>query len=541
MQPMAPNSQRVELFFSARNLKDRDTFSKSDPFCIIYSRNPQGNWYSLGQTNVLNNNLNPDWAQSITIDYYFEMQQHLRIDVVDYDEGSAGDRLGWHETTVAAVVAKGTYMADLQTHSGHHGKIIVRAEEVRPSRDVVHLQLRGHKLDKKDFFGKSDPYLNFFRLTNDGSWVKVHTTEYINNTLNPVWAPFEISAQSLCNGNYEKPIKIECFDKDSSSDELIGIAEFPARALLQHGNRFDLKHPSKVHKKKYTNSGQLEVATVIVRQEFSFIDYLRGGVQVNFMVAIDFTASNGEYSQRNSLHYHQHGQMNEYERAIWAVGGILEFYDSDKLIPVFGFGGVPRGQHHVNHCFSLTGDESNPYVPGVPGVVEAYHRGLETTSLSGPTHFSGILERANHLARNTPPGTGYHILLILTDGAIHDMEVTKSLVVDGSCLPLSVIIVGVGGADFDNMEQLDADKKNLTDNRGRKSMRDIVQFVPFRRLNGNPEMLAREVLAEVPKQLTSHMKIMNIIPRIPESVPMDQVGKVDPQLLSSIGGLVKPQ
>ena len=42
----------------------------------------------------------------------------------------------------------------------------------------------------------------------------------------------------------------------------------------------------------------------------------------------------------------------------------------------------------------------------------------------------------------------YHILLILTDGVIHDMVQTKDLIVECSKFPLSIIIVGIGHADF---------------------------------------------------------------------------------------------
>ena len=37
------------------------------------------------------------------------------------------------------------------------------------------------------------------------------------------------------------------------------------------------------------------------------------------------------------------------------------------------------------------------------------------------------------------------------------MEATKRAIVDASKLPMSIIIVGVGGADFDAMEELDGD------------------------------------------------------------------------------------
>jgi len=54
------------------------------------------------------------------------------------------------------------------------------------------------------------------------------------------------------------------------------------------------------------------------------------------------------------------------------------------------------------------------------------------------------------------------------------MEQTKSLIVEASGLPLSIIIVGVGNDDFANMEELDTDKYLLTDYMGKTTERDIV-------------------------------------------------------------------
>ena len=48
---------------------------------------------------------------------------------------------------------------------------------------------------------------------------------------------------------------------------------------------------------------------------------------------------------------------------------------------------------------------------------------------------------------------------MLTDGAISDMADTVRAIIDASFLPMSIIIVGVGTANFDNMNQLDADDK----------------------------------------------------------------------------------
>lgn len=90
-------------------------------------------------------------------------------------------------------------------------------------------------------------------------------------------------------------------------------------------------------------------------------------------------------------------------------------------------------------------------------------------------------------------------------------------IVNASLLPLSIIIVGVGNADFNAMDELDADTVPLNYN-GINAARDIVQFVPFRNFQNiqNPNLtkayLAKEVLAEIPDQIVEYMKSKRIEP-----------------------------
>ena len=67
------------------------------------------------------------------------------------------------------------------------GKLIARGEEVAGEigKDLLYLQIHAKHLEDKDFFGKSDGFLVFFRSREDGTFAKVHTTEVINNNLNP--------------------------------------------------------------------------------------------------------------------------------------------------------------------------------------------------------------------------------------------------------------------------------------------------------------------------------------------------------------------
>lgn len=66
--------------------------------------------------------------------------------------------------------------------------------------------------------------------------------------------------------------------------------------------------------------------------------------------------------------------------------------------------------------------------------------------------------------------------------------------VQASKLPMSIIIVGVGNADFAAMEFLDGDSRRLRSHTGEEAARDIVQFVPFREfrhVSGGPGLEGR--------------------------------------------------
>lgn len=49
-------------------------------------------------------------------------------------------------------------------------------------------------------------------------------------------------------------------------------------------------------------------------------------------------------------------------------------------------------------------------------------------------------------------------MLILTDGEIHDMKSTIDTLLDMYDMPVSIIIVGIGDADFSKMVVLDGDE-----------------------------------------------------------------------------------
>jgi len=85
------------------------------------------------------------------------------------------------------------------------------------------------------------------------------------------------------------------------------------------------------------------------------------------------------------------------------VGSILQYYDSTKEIPTFGFGAcVPPVQQRASHCFALNGDIFNPQCSGLDGITAAYKNALKTVNLYGPTNFAPIIQLVADMAEAEP-------------------------------------------------------------------------------------------------------------------------------------------
>eukprot|EP00124_Ichthyophonus_hoferi_P003790 Ihof_evm5s354 gene=Ihof_evmTU5s354 len=521
---------RLELTFRAKNLLDLDVFSKSDPRVFVYMKNKMSNtWHEVGSTEQIDNNLNPVWSKPVVVNYYFEEVQHIRFVVYDIDNSNQGldqqDLIGSFECTLGEIVgSKGSQLAKRLTKSGQGGGpscgvLVVSAEEASSVKAVIKMKLKGVKLDKKDFFGKSDPFIRISRLRPDNTWAAIYSTEVVKNTLNPVWAPFEVRMQQLCNGDEDRKLKFECFDWNKSGrEDVIGAFQTTLRELIEAGETkkpYTIINPSKSKKSSYRGSGSIIVEHCESVFVPTFLEYIQGGCDINLIVGIDFTASNGDIRGPTSLHYYNNqSRPNDYMQAISQVGSILQHYDSDNLYPTYGFGAQTPPDYRVSHCFALTFDDRRPEVYGIDGVMAAYLQAVTTVRLYGPTNFAPVINKAAESISCSQADQSYTILLIITDGVITDMQNTKDAIVAASSLPLSIVIVGVGKADFTEMNILDADVTPLVNRQGQKMKRDIVQFVPFREFQNstNTGHLAEAVLEEIPDQFISYFRSKNITP-----------------------------
>ena len=281
----------VELSLSCKNLADMDTFSKSDPFAVLYLKdNKSGHWVYVDRTETIDNTLNPEWAKKFVLEFQFEKRQLMKIEVYDADSSSTNladhDFIGGVECSLGEVLrAQGKGDTRQLVGVKRDQTITLVAEELLTSREVINLRLEGRNLDRKDWwgFGSSDPFLTILRAGEYGQWQVVQRTEVKKSNLNPSWAPMELTLSRLCNADHHRPLKFTVEDwNKSGSHSMIGELETSVDALLQlsRGSELPLVNQKKKRKKKerYRNSGLLIVRSCQLETRPTFLDFIQGGM-----------------------------------------------------------------------------------------------------------------------------------------------------------------------------------------------------------------------------------------------------------------------
>ena len=370
--------------------------------------------------------------------------------------------------------------------------LVIKAEKLEKEEDILALKLNLKEInsDPNFFFENEFYYLITSRRIDiyessesqkDGSFIPVQIP---TNLLKP---SYTVSIYNLSNNKL-------VFSFDRSIQQIKNHEKFKIKIQLPNNSYVLFEDNSEIIK------------------NYTFIDYIKSGVKIALSIGIDFTGSNGHPLDPGSLHS-IHGP-NDYERAITSCGKIVGNYDYDQLFPVYGFGAIVNSSYskELSMCFNLN-LTSDPNINTMDNVIKTYHEIIEKDRLTfaGPTEFTPLIREV--ISRiDKKDILEYHILLILTDGVIDDLQETIDILVEASILPLSVIIIGIGNADFKEMEILDGDEVPLTSSKGKKRMRDLVQFVPFSKYQNNAEKLSMEVLAEIPRQIVEYYQFKNLNP-----------------------------
>ena len=95
----------VTMYIQCRNLPNLDISSKTDPFVRAYIREEKvPEWQLLGETETIQNTLDPDFLHAFNLSYYFEKNQLLKFEVLDYESKDKHEYIGEFETSLGKLM-----------------------------------------------------------------------------------------------------------------------------------------------------------------------------------------------------------------------------------------------------------------------------------------------------------------------------------------------------------------------------------------------------------------------------------------------------
>lgn len=362
---------KLELSISCENLIGKDFMSKSDPFVVLFMQKPKSNqWYEVDRTEEIQDNHNPIFVKKFNLDFYFETVQNIKFEVYDVDDRSTRnlqnqDFLGQVTTTLAAV-AFGRVSQTLKDRNNHglidkqtgksFGQLIVTSEEILengPNKNYTFdVSIDNCKTAEKGMFfnGTNNCFLKLSKANESGIFIPVYQSKKALSSKKGSYPKFSLDIRQLCNSDVHRTIAFEIIHIKSNGD-VKNLHKMTFTPIELENQASITRNDDKMSMTVRSNVVTLP----------SFIEYLHSGLQLNFHVAVDYTASNGDPRTPQSLHFLRNdGIMNSYEHAIHSIGSVIQEYDTDKMFPCYGFGARINGQ--VMHNFALTFDPNNTVV-----------------------------------------------------------------------------------------------------------------------------------------------------------------------------------
>eukprot|EP00755_Sulcionema_specki_P039418 Sspe_Gene.24337::Locus_9623_Transcript_1_1_Confidence_1.000_Length_2172::g.24337::m.24337 len=333
--------------------------------------------------------------------------------------------------------------------------------------------------------GKPAPLTLLFRTSTHADrdeWAKFLTAQRVMNETSPsLWPVLCCPAVTLCGGDLDSNLNVSiCTSKGrthlgSSQTALRQILGRETIPLQSSGSECKIRH--------------LEPKGRIFRPKPTFVDIVRSGVSIQPMLAVDFTASNGDISHQNSLHRLENGS-SPYTRAIREVLGAINSYNPCETFPFYGFG-ARREDGKFSSLFPVGKEE---WVSGADEALEAYADLLPRIGFYGPKNIVPTIEKAQELAAaRASTEDGYVVLIIFTCGDLHDVSGAMHALVESASLPMSVIFVGLGQDSFNVVQKLHkapSDSPLVSPRTGLEAVRNNVRFVrvvgPVPQIPGQP-------------------------------------------------------
>ena len=284
--------QKVKLTISLLNIQDTNQRKIS---LLIYENKSRLQFRVQGETEYQskNNENKINFNQFFIMEYYFEKEQPMGINI-QTKSNSKGNIV---ETSLGSIMGSRGQKFTKQLNDNSTLEIKCTSINDINMKANFNVNINGNFNAGMGigyyikYYGLQNSPLNNIVYRSEVKEFKVNTNQifYFPKTTIPIMylAP---------DGKYENNI-ISIEINDILHNKKLGESTNPLSTFISKKTNINLPNNSNA------------IIEILLEREYSFLDYLKGGMEINLTIAIDFTSSNLDPKRPDSLHYIGTNQM----------------------------------------------------------------------------------------------------------------------------------------------------------------------------------------------------------------------------------------
>ena len=221
---------------------------------VVLYKKAGTSWQKMGMTEVVMDNLSPEWVKSFDVQYFFEKQEEYKVEVYDVDDHNNINNFASHDFVGSlqfkiheVVTARGQCLdkplVNPQRGQGRSGQIKITGDEKQATTSE---ELRF--VVRAPFASRSD--MNFFivyKMLGPGQYRPLYKSEIQSAKAGGnfyEWNMVTLSSADLTGGDLEREIKIEFYSNQKSGKHTNrGNATFNFAQLKEGTKSYDIVTP----------------------------------------------------------------------------------------------------------------------------------------------------------------------------------------------------------------------------------------------------------------------------------------------------------
>ena len=247
-----------------------------------------------------------------------------------------------------------------------------------------------------------------------------------------------------------------------------------------------------------------------ISEKISLFDFFKSGLKLSCYISLDFSNGYNPYIIREI--------NNSFETILKNISNIFLNYTLKHSIFLYGLGGKLNIEKDFKEVFNINKNEIDGSINSINKVLDSFNNCSREIIPDNKIYLSPLINKVNEEIYNSHEVKNYNILFILLKENIYNNDIENSIdsIIKSSYLPLTIIIIGVGNNNFEEMNNVFNSIPNCTSNNKIKKYRNNVLFIPLNIIN--EKNLDNFIESCLKKTVINMMKFYDLIECTPNQI-----------------------